>query len=151
MLIMGVMCVLGCFMMIIAYRLGIGALNDPGPGLMPMIIGAFLSLLSLGAIGEHSWRKPNVKEKAETKAEDPINRKKVVIVLGSLLLYGVLLEPLGFPVTTFLFLFSMFWLMGVGRNASLIASAMVALANYFGFSYLGLRFPPGLFRYLGFY
>jgi putative tricarboxylic transport membrane protein len=139
--------------MIGAYQLGIGALQDPGAGLMPFIIGAFLCILSLWYILVGLLRKNHVQDSAvpsESSAEH-LNYKKTAIVIGGLLLYGVLLNPLGFPVATFLFLFCMFWMMGVGKKVALIASALVALANYLGFGYLGLRFPPGLFRFLGFH
>lgn len=149
MIVMACMCGLGCFMMIFAFRLGIGAPSDPGSGLMPLIIGASLCLLSLWGIAAGAMRSKGAP--TNTEPREPVKRKKMVIVLISLLLYGALLEPLGFPITTAIFLFVIFWMMGVGRNAAMLTSVIVALVNFFGFGYLGLRFPPGLFRFLGFH
>jgi putative tricarboxylic transport membrane protein len=151
--VMAFMCAFGCAIMIGGYQLGIGVLQDPGAGLMPFIIGAFLCILSLWYLLTGLLRKHREHPSAEQQepASEPVKYKKISLVIGGLLLYGVLLNPLGFPVATFLFLLCIFWMMGVGKKAALIASALVALANYLGFGYLGLRFPPGLFKFLGFH
>lgn len=138
---------LSLFLMVGSYKLGLGKLHKPGTGLMPFLIGVFLFLLSIwlliaDLLGKGAREGPSEEQRK-------VNFKKSGIVVASLILYGLLLEKLGFLVVTFLLLFFLFWGMGVRRNAALAASVLTVLASYFVFTYLGLRFPPGVFRLVG--
>jgi len=131
-----------------AYQLGIGKLRSPGPGLMPFIVGGFLFLLSCFLLMVTLFRKAFREESVEEQRG--VNFRKLAIVVASLVLYGLLLERLGFLVVTFLLLFFLFWGMGIRRGSALVASLITVLATYFVFTYLGLRFPPGILRLVGF-
>jgi putative tricarboxylic transport membrane protein len=118
-------------LIVFSYKLGLGKLRSPGPGLMPFSIGGLLLLISLCLLMVDLFKK---------SAEDK----------PSLILYGLLLERLGFPVTTFLLLLFLFRIMGVRWLTALVASALTVLITYGSFTYLGVRLPSGIFRLMGF-
>lgn len=85
---------LAFFLMGFAWEMGLGKLRSPGPGLMPFILGGFLSLMSFCLLLVDLYRKGVREEPLEERTG--VNFRKLVIVVGSLVLYGLLLERLGF-------------------------------------------------------
>jgi signal transduction histidine kinase len=79
-----------------------------------------------------------------------INISKISLVLASLFFYGLFLERLGYLIVTLLTMIILFWGVGLKRWSSiLVASCLTVLITYFLFTYLGVRFPPGILRFLG--
>jgi len=129
-----------------SFTIGIGRINAPGPGLIPLGTGGLLILFSLGTIFEiHS----NMKLEGKTSLISGRRWRIVLTVLISLFLYALVLDILGFIITTFLTMAVLFkisekqsWKLALG------ASALTTAFTYFLFDYL-LRcsFPRG---FLGF-
>lgn len=129
-----------------SFNLGIGRINAPGPGLIPFGTGVLLILFSIGTIFETHFSR-----KAEDKASLFKGRRwRVVLwVLISLFLYALVLDIIGFLVTTFLTMAVLFkisekqtWKIALG------ASALTTAFTYFLFDYLlKCSFPRG---FLGF-
>jgi putative tricarboxylic transport membrane protein len=142
---------LSFFLMIVAYQEGLGRLSKPGPGLAPLLMGALLLLLSfLNAYFEFAARRSAKKTESKPSAEQgKTNLKKIGMVFISLFLYGLLLNVLGFIISTFLLLFIMFCGLGVKKRSAAVASVVSSLGCYFLFTYLGMRFPPGILRLIG--
>jgi putative tricarboxylic transport membrane protein len=127
-------------------RLGIGTVNAPGPGLIPLGAGVLLILFSLATIVEARLGK-----RAEEK--DSLFKGKrwgiALSVLIALFAFAFLLDILGFIITTFLTLTVLFkiseeqkWKIALGVSGLTTASA------YFLFDYLlKCSFPRG---FLGF-
>jgi hypothetical protein len=145
---------LGAFVSVYAYvKLGIGKFSAPGSGLMPFILGLLFGLLALYKLVINILRygEPEEKPKEEEEADQQGTvYKKVILVVVALFAYAILIEPLGFLPTTFLTMTLLF--RGAGfKQWSLAAaySAGVVLITYFLFTYLGVRFPPGVLRALG--
>lgn len=129
----------------IAYRLRIGSLRTPGPGFLPFGVAALLGFMSMGLLikvifqrlpatgGDQAWR--------------GIRWKTILLVLGSLVGYGMGLEALGFTVCTFLFLVVLFGVVG-GKKWwwTMITSTLVVGTTYLIFvTWLGCEFPRGFF------
>ena len=137
---------IGILFCLSSFNLGIGRINAPGPGLIPFGTGALLILFSLGTIIEAYFGR-----KVKTKASLFSGRRwKVVLsVLVSLFLYALVLDILGFIMTTFLIMAVLFkisekqtWKIALG------ASALTTAFTYFLFDYLlNCSFPRG---FLGF-
>jgi len=146
---------LGVFVSVYAYaKLGIGKFNAPGPGLMPFLLGILFGLLALckliaALLGHGESEEPPKTEEGEAD-QSPTLYKKLALVVVALLAYAILLEPLGFLPTTFLTMFFLFRSAGFKRwSVAAASSAGVVLITYFLFTYLGVRFPPGILRALG--
>ncbi len=138
--------VLGMLFSVGSFRLGIGTVNAPGPGLIPLGAGSLLILFSLATIVE-----AHVGKKVEEKV--PLFKGRrwgiALSVLITLFAYALLLDKLGFIVTTFLMMMVLFkiseeqkWKTAMGVSGLTTASA------YFLFDYLlKCNFPRG---FLGF-
>jgi hypothetical protein len=134
---------LSIFAMVGAYRLELGDFRDPGAGLIPFITAALLFLVSIPVVLQSlSDRRKNPPGE---KGSGKVNWVKVVSVAGSLFAYCLLLPRLGYLVTTTLILLFLFraasprsWRFVIG------AAVLTAVVTYFGFTYLGLRFPRGI-------
>ena len=136
---------LGIFVMIFSYRLGLGRFNNPDSGLVSFLLGLILTLLSLYGLTISLLKKTRDKEFPK-EGRNHASYGKIALVLVALLMYAVILEKLGFVITTWIFLFLMFRSMGNRWITTLIASTFTVLATYFVFTFFGVRFPPGIFK-----
>jgi len=143
----------GMFMSVYAYvKLGIGKLNTPGSGLFPFLLGLLFTLLAIPALLRILKQREQQDEPKEESGPHETVYGKVVLVVVALFAYAILLEPLGFILTTFFTMILLFrsagfkrWVVATGY------AAIVVLITYFLFTYLGVRFPPGVLRALGLY
>ena len=145
----------GVFISVWAYlKLGIGKLNAPGSGLMPFLLGLLFSLLSLCALIRLIRHKDQngITKQEKKRGSREIVYGKVALAVAALFAYALLLEPLGFILTTFLTMTLLFWSAGVKKwvISGAYSGAVVAI-TYFLFTYLGVRFPPGILQALGLY
>ena len=101
--------------------------SNVGPDIFPIGLGILLVLLSIKLFVETAKMK-----KEDTKGEKP-DYKRFLIIFGAAVLYVVLLEPLGYVITTFLFLVVGFQVLEKGGWLKTIA---IAAAFSFGVYYL---------------
>ena len=122
-----------------SWRLGVGSFFRPGAGFFPFYSSLLLGVLSL-TLTILTFRRRL--EKAESWAEVGNTVTVSLAVLG----FALLLIPLGFGVTTFLFIF--FLLRAVERRAWLFSAAAalsISGAFYVVFGvWLRAQFPPGI-------
>ncbi|MFT4415438.1 tripartite tricarboxylate transporter TctB family protein [Fredinandcohnia humi] len=107
---------------------------------VPITLGFILLLLSIFLY----FQKDN---HSEGKSKIPTSEKKVILtVLGFVLLFVILLEPLGFILTTTLFLYVNSWFLGYKKWISnLIVSLAIPFVIYFLFSsFLQIQLPKGI-------
>jgi putative tricarboxylic transport membrane protein len=133
-----------------SYRLGLGILNQPGPGFFFFWTGIAVAILSLVVI----LRSFGTQVPEEDK-EAPTGRRtatKVILVLVALFLYAVLMEWLGFLIVTLLlFVF----LLGVIEKKkwwfAVLVSLTVTALSYLLFE-VGLQsqLPKGILEFLRF-
>ena len=141
---------LSLFIMLFSHDIGVGEFRSPGPGLMPFLVGVFLFLISLYALIRSFLTKRQAAE-ASAKGDEEFHLRKIGLVLFFLLAYALLLEMIGYLVTTFLMLMLLFRTAGVRRwITALIISVVTSLVTYVFFTYLGLRFPAGILGIGGF-
>jgi putative tricarboxylic transport membrane protein len=116
---------------------------------MPFLSGSFLILFGL-ILAVSTISKGLEKEKTKGKeAWMNVNWKSFLFTLLALFVYALLLEPLGFYITTFMFLFFLFkltepkrWLMPI------VFSGISVILSYLIFSiWLKVQFPSGIFRF----
>lgn len=142
--------ILGIILCIESIRLDLGAFGFPGPGFMPFLLGVFIGLL--GLIHMFTFILNRLGEEKELNAEKiwmKENLKRVPFISLTIIGYALLLELLGFLLTTFIFLFFLFkfneprkWVM------PLVMSGVTAILSYFVFLvFLKCPFPRGIFRF----
>jgi len=110
---------------------GFGTWQEPGPGLLPVVFGALLGVLSIALF--LTSIKGSGKSETRTFWEVKGSWRIVSTVFLSLLFYLFFLKLLGFILITFLFIF--FLLRFIGKKGWLIS---ISLALIFSFSCYGL-------------
>jgi putative tricarboxylic transport membrane protein len=138
---------LSLFIMVLSYQLGLGGFNNPGPGLMPLLIGGLLLLIS----SYHLTTLADTKQKKDLTPNTniKIDYKRIILVIISLFGYAILLEPLGYLITTCIILILLFRSMEPKWSVVLAGSILAALVTYFGFTQLGVVLPKGILDFLG--
>ena len=119
-----------------------GSFANPGPGFLPLSVGIIMFLLSL-ILFVQSF----LKEKGEGR---PLWSKgstaRVLLILASLIVYGVLLESLGFILMTFLLMG--FLLLAIGSQRIILAffiSLFSSIGCYAVFQlWLEVQLPKGI-------
>jgi len=128
-------------------RLGVGSLHRPGPGFIPAMIGVLLFLLSAalllitllqGKSDRGQW----------VLWKERGSWGKILSSFLSLLFYLILLNPLGYLITTFLFLtFLIRFVSGKGWGLALGIAVLTSAASYLLFAVaLEVRLPQGIIR-----
>jgi putative tricarboxylic transport membrane protein len=131
-------------------QLKLGGFHKPGPGLMPFMTGGLLALF--GFVLMFSSLSKGVGEEGELIAKKiwvRDNWKSILFTLLALFGYALLLEILGFPITTFLFFFFLFAL-GEPRRwvRPLIFSGVASVISHLIFClWLKIVFPRGIFGF----
>lgn len=125
-------------------KYGFGSLSEPGIGFITFFAGAILALLSLLLFLSSFRGKEKPAELRELWAG--LDVKKVLYVLLLLVVYPVLLRPVGFPISTFILLFLLFRVKGsYGIWTTLFASFFVTAVSYLVFQvWLQVQLPKGI-------
>ncbi|OES46448.1 tripartite tricarboxylate transporter TctB family protein [Domibacillus iocasae] len=108
--------------------------SNVGPDIFPIGLGLLLILLSIKLFIETTKMK-----KEEAKGEKP-DYKRFLTIFAAAVLYVVLLEPLGYVITTFLFLVVGFQVLEKGRWLKTI---LIAAGFSFGVYYLFVHVLQG--------
>jgi hypothetical protein len=77
-----------------------GNIHNPGPGFFPLWLGIILGGLSIGLLLQAARRKEEAKVLGDILTEK-VRWPKVLFVLIALILYGYLMNILGFLIVTF--------------------------------------------------
>jgi len=125
-------------------QLKVGTPSEPGSGFLPFGTGFLLGILALVHLVQITFRK----DEKEGRILGEVRWKRGACVVAALLIYALLLPPLGYIITTFLFmavLFSVYerrkwWVVG---GASLLVIAITYLVFH---HWLKVQFPIGFFR-----
>jgi len=125
-------------------KYGFGSLSEPGVGFITFFAGAILALLSLLLFFSSFREKEKPADLRDLWAG--LDVKKVLYVLGLLVVYPVLLRPAGFPLCTFILLFLLFRVKGsYGIWTTLLASFFVTAVSYLVFQvWLQVQLPRGI-------
>ena len=127
-----------------ATRLGVGTVTEPGSGFIFFWSGLILAVLSLMSLAESFGN-----DEQANPGIGALNWQKIVLVLLALVLYGFLLERLGFVLTTFLLLsFLLGWIEDAHWGKSLGVASAAALGSVAIFElWLKIRLPHGIFGF----
>jgi putative tricarboxylic transport membrane protein len=119
-----------------AYRLGLGTLGNPGPGLTPFSYASVLGLLSMLL-----YVRSRV---ASNGSAIIIQWRSVLPILAILLAYGLMIEWLGYILCTFVAMVLLFRTGGVGWIKSVVCAAIATLLVHLLFvRWLAVPLPIG--------
>jgi putative tricarboxylic transport membrane protein len=140
-------CLLGAVTLYDATRVGSGVGYSPvGPAVMPLIVGVGLVVVGLILLAR-TWIRPDTDllERAE-EAERTTDWVTTLRLGGLLLVYALVLAPLGYVLATAALVPAGAWTLGSRRVIrDVIVGVALAIVVYLGFTqFLGVRLPPGL-------
>lgn len=129
-----------------AVRLGIGALRNPGAGLLPLITGLIIGVLSIPLVFGRS-----VPSTSPSPPAEPFFTSRAGLFLGVLVLFGVFVERAGFLICTFFGVIIMLRANGMRRYSYVfLASTLICISIFLLFDkILGVRLPWGILGFLG--
>jgi putative tricarboxylic transport membrane protein len=124
-------------------RYGFGSWTGPGPGLLPVVFGVILMILSVGLLAAALFGVKEGKTKLFWQAGG--SWKPILFTVIALLAYMALLKPAGFIPTTFLLVFYLLKFIGGKRWLISIGCALVSafLCFYLFSGLLGTPLPKG--------
>src|SRR5512137_1281011 len=126
-----------------------GRIGQPGPGLFPIIVGAFLVLTAAGCLVQACMTRRTERLTAQS-VEAPASEKRQVarvwLLIGFLVLYAVAVQPVGFPIALMLFLAASIWIFGYRKWLPTlgIAAALTALSYLTFVVWLKVPLPLGI-------
>jgi len=129
----------------LSLRLPFGSFATPGAGFLPILVGVLMFLLSL-ILFIQSFSK----EKEEIKALwAKGGTARVLLILASLVFYGLFLEKLGFILMTFLLMGFLLLAIGkVRKSVVVLLSLFSSLGCYGVFQlWLNVQLPKGIFGF----
>jgi len=145
--------VLGILICVDAIKLKLGDFNTPGPGFLPFLSGVLLGIFGLILFFPTTFARLGKAEEAEPEEPPAVwNWGKLInpfLTLLILFVYILLLEPLGFILTTFICMLLWFKLSEPKRWLKpLILSVSTSILSYLLFSvWLRCQFPRGLIKF----
>lgn len=126
-------------------KLPFGSFATPGAGFLPFSVGVLMFLLSL-ILFIQSFSKEEEGRKA-LWAKGGTGR--VLLILLSLVLYGLFLEKLGFILTTFLLMGFLLLAIGKVRKSVVILLSLISSLGCYGVFqvWLNVQLPKGIFGF----
>ena len=95
--------VVAIFFVMGGIKVGLGTLRSPGPGLLPVVMAMFLAFLSLFTLIKGLIR--------PVETVDKIPWKRPILAIASVFVFGLLLNLIGFLLSTFIMMFILFSLL----------------------------------------
>ena len=144
----GLLLALGIFILVDTTTIEIPkAASNVGPRFFPYFVGILLTGAAIAVIvnilrGGHA--EPEEGELIDPS--QPFNAKRVALFVAAVVLFGLLVDPLGYVPATALSFFIIAYALGARHYARLAVGAIaVALVIYLAFTRgLGIYLPPGL-------
>jgi len=165
---------LGLFVIYFSFRMSIWKNSVPHEGFIPLVLGTFMSGLGIGLLvfstvrnkikgnmGDSSASdgkkdlieivKSQIIEEDTSSGEEKVDLKRLYKYLVAILLYVILLERLGYIMTTGLFYMAIVkFVEKKGYFYSLLITLAVVSLSFLLFStLLRVPLPPGILKYLG--
>jgi hypothetical protein len=137
-----VMVVLGVVYEVMAIGMPRGTLGHPGPGLFPMIVGAFWLATASGCL-LREVRRPKTASAVSSQAPEVSNAPlgKTLQLMGLMVAYVLALQPVGFPVSICMFLLLAIRIFGYRKWGSAFGMAVVLTAVSYAAFVLWLKVP----------
>lgn len=139
---------IGLIICLLALQFDLGSFHQPGPGFVALLSGLFIAGIGLAMVIARAMSKRRPDKGSGTDHPFRIGAwRRLIYTMALLLGYVILIEPVGFILTTFLLMFGLFFDYEKENYIwSLFFSIATALVSYLVFEvWLHCQLPRGLF------
>jgi len=138
--------VIGAFICLLAWKTHLGSFREPGPGFVAFLSGLFIAGVGLIMILTESRARISPGESSNLSLSVR-SWPQLFFTMALLFGYAILLDVLGYLLTTFLVMWGFFYAFGGRRRAfSLMVSLIIVAVTYLVFEvWLRCQFPRGIF------
>ncbi len=130
---------------ILSSKLPFGSFASPGAGFLPLLVGVLMLLLSLGLFIQQLFKGEEGRKTLWAKG----GTARVLLILASLVFYGLFLEKFGFILMTFLLMG--FLLLAIGRVRKSVVVLLSLLSSFGCYGvfqlWLNVQLPKGIFGF----
>ena len=139
---------IGIFIAVRSYLLGLGRLQQPGPGFIIFLFALLLIILSLIDLAWSFFSTPAPEEDTQPMWGS-VRWQKVLLVLVALFVYAYFLKITGFLLTTYCLMLFLFKIIEFTRWwIAVISSLITIVVSYTLFKWLlDIQFPTGILGY----
>jgi putative tricarboxylic transport membrane protein len=138
--------VVGVVICILSWRIDLGSFREPGAGFVAFISG--VSLVVIGAIMSLSkgFSRPGSKTPPASQPPLKLRKARLAYTLALLVAYSLVLNALGYIVTSIVVLFGLFYDRGTNRFLpSALGSVLTVVLTYLIFdTWLQVQLPRGI-------
>lgn len=139
--------IISSFISLYSHKLGLGSLSKPGPGFFFFWGGVTFGILSIIVLISAVKSKKEDQTESDGQVFRDVNWIKVISVVISIILYEIILERLGFLISTFLLM--AFLLYSIGSKRWYVVVFFACVSSFLSYSFfvllLKIRLPKGLF------
>jgi putative tricarboxylic transport membrane protein len=140
--------VVGGLICFLSGRIGLGSFHEPGPGFVAFASGLSLVVIGLSMTLSKKFSKP-ASDRNQSAPRPALRLPKFSLVYTVLVLvgYGLVLDRLGYLITTFLVMVALFYDREANRFLpSVLASLLAVVSTYLIFeTWLRVQLPRGIF------
>jgi len=132
---------------VLSLRMPVGTFRMAGSGLFPLSLGIIMMLLALLYVGDLLLRRKGVQGySGKAAAAAPGGAVQMLLFFGASALAALGLNTLGYPLTAFLLMLLLLWILGLRRPVLLvILPLLTAVGSYLLFvQFLKIPLPKGL-------
>ena len=138
---------LGSYVAIHAYRMGLGHLHEPGPGFIFFLAALLVVILAVVDMAMSlTANSQTITGTAGHQVWAGVQWRRILVVMGGIAAYVYIFDVLGFVASTFLLMLLLF--KGVESSAwwkTIISSVITTTSAYLIFKvWLGVPFPGGI-------
>jgi putative tricarboxylic transport membrane protein len=137
--------IISTLVVILSSKLPFGSFANPGAGFLPLLVGVLMFLLSFILFIQSFSKKEEGVKTLWTKG----GTGRVLLILSSLVFYGLFLEKFGFILMTFLLMGFLLLAIGkVRKSVVILLSLLSSLGCYGVFQlWLNVQLPKGIFGF----
>lgn len=142
----GIVFVCGGMTVVLSLQMPLGTFRMAGSGLFPLCLGIALMLLALLYLANMLLQKDSQPHRVEATGAPPGAAGQMLRFFGASALAVLGLDILGYPLTSFLLMLVLLWILGIRRVVLLVTLSLLAAAgSYLLFvRFLKIPLPKGL-------
>jgi len=135
----------GAITTVLALQLPIGTLRAAGSGFFPLCLGLLLAVLAFFHLMSLRFQATDAARRPQADHDTPRSQAQMLLSLGTMALATLLLDPLGYPLVSFLLMVALLRVLGTQQwPFNLLVSLITATASYFLFvQWLKIPLPKG--------